>query len=128
MSNGAGPAGSHPGSGPFDRDELLARVGGDEELLQEVIELFLDEVPGQLSDIRESIASGSADTLGSAVHRLKGSLGNLAADDSYRAAKRLEEIARDEALGGAEVALGDLESSVASLQAELAVVKSDRAR
>ena len=55
----------------FDKDAVLELVGGDEDLLQEVVALFLDKSVGLMAEIHEAIASGDAPHLNDAAHSLK---------------------------------------------------------
>src|SRR5262249_5927427 len=42
----------------FDRDEALKRVGGSEDVLRELVELFRVECPKQMDEIRRQQATG----------------------------------------------------------------------
>jgi two-component system, sensor histidine kinase and response regulator len=77
----------------LDWDAALQRLGGDEELLREMVEVFLDEVPGLLVTIRRALDGQRPIDLGRAAHTLKGSLGHFAARPAQRAAQRLETLA-----------------------------------
>jgi signal transduction histidine kinase/DNA-binding response OmpR family regulator len=74
----------------FDRDDLLDRLMGDEELLQTVITIFLDDIPIQMADIKESVIRGNADRVGSLAHKIKGAAANIGGDDFSRAAHEME--------------------------------------
>ena len=87
----------------FDRAAALLRVGGDEGLLEEVVSLFLEQVPRLMAEIRESIVSRDATRLEQASHKLKGSAGVFVSNGALRAVEELESMGRD----------GDLSSSQA---------------
>ena len=53
----------------IDRVSMMARVGGDDELLNEVVALFLDDCPRHLSDIHEAIDSGDGQADGASRPR-----------------------------------------------------------
>ncbi|MGH1363439.1 MAG: Hpt domain-containing protein [Calditrichia bacterium] len=74
----------------LDRQELYSRVDDDMELLQELIELFLEDYPQLMSEINESIQSENADGLKAAAHTLKGSVSNFCAQKAVDAALKLE--------------------------------------
>ncbi len=80
---------------------LLARVGGSEQLLHEIIGLFLEDCPQLVEDIRRGLARGDAPAVSRAAHTLKGSAGNFDAKEVTALAQRLEARARE----------GDLETS-----------------
>ena len=44
----------------MDRDEVLARVGGDEDLLRELVPLSLDDCPALMAEIRKAVVDGDA--------------------------------------------------------------------
>jgi response regulator RpfG family c-di-GMP phosphodiesterase len=80
----------------FSREKLLDQVDGDEELLRRMIELFQENTPRLLDDIRRSIAHGGPDDLASSSHALLSSLGAFGADLAHRLTRQLEARARDE--------------------------------
>ncbi len=79
----------------IDMTSLLARVGGDRNLLAEMAGLFLEELPRSLSAIREAISESDAKNLERAAHILKGSVGNFEAKGAFDAALHLETVARN---------------------------------
>ena len=98
----------------------LDRVGGDEELLEEVAQLFLETSPELLAAIRQAVASRDAALLERAAHTLKGSVGNFAADRAYQAAFRLEKLGRSGELASVEEAFSVLERELERLRPALA--------
>ncbi len=72
-SGGLGP-GVVTRAGSFDRSFALEQAGGDECLLQELIELFLDRVPGQLQRVEDAIDRGDPQATARSAHLLKGSV------------------------------------------------------
>jgi len=81
--------------GPYDEGEFLDRIEGDRELGQEIMQMFLGQCPGTLSDIGEALNSGDLDSLGRLAHSIKGTVGIFGARDSVSAALELETAARD---------------------------------
>ena len=111
----------------IDVSEVLERVDGDKELLGELVELFLEESPSMLADVKEAVARNDAKALEYAAHTLKGSVGNFWAKDACEAAFVLEEAARARSLSGAETSsvalekiLQELEPIPSSLRMEMA--------
>ncbi len=43
---------------PFDREEMLERLGGDTELLDDVLQVFLEECPRMLQEVRGAVDEG----------------------------------------------------------------------
>jgi two-component system sensor histidine kinase/response regulator len=92
---GAPDVASEPASEPpAIPDEVLARVGGDRELLAEISRLFVDDAPRHLSKIREALDGRDGEALRRAAHGLKGAAANFDADGVVSAARTLEEMGR----------------------------------
>jgi two-component system, sensor histidine kinase and response regulator len=87
---------------PINRARLLAVVGGDRQLLVELIDLFLEQIPTLLHQIDDAIAGGDDVGLRRSAHTLKGSLATFAADEAMDAAQALERIGASGELHEAE--------------------------
>ena len=103
----------------FDKAGFLSRLEGDEQLANEVIVLFLEECPKLLAGVREAAERRDAFGLERAAHRLKGSLGDLAAPRAFDAAAKLEQWARQKNLLDAVAALEVLEDELQRLVNEM---------
>jgi two-component system, sensor histidine kinase and response regulator len=109
----------------FDRRVALSRVGGDEELLKEIAEIFLEDYPKVLAEIQAALASGDARRLEQSAHSLKGSAGNFGAKAVVGAASRLEQLGRAGRANGvasempASGEMNDLGQALLALRAEL---------
>jgi two-component system, sensor histidine kinase and response regulator len=95
-----------------DKNQILDRVGGDIELLGEVIALFIDDYPQTLSEIRGAIHKGDPDSLGRAAHTLKGAVSNFGARAAVQAALALEDMGKSRDMTGATIALEYLEREI----------------
>jgi len=104
---------------PFDFDEVLGRVEGDRLLLNEIIQMFLEDCPMLMADIRASLRDQHAGRLKLAAHSLRGAVGNLSAAASERAAQSLEMIGRSGDLTGADDVLAVLDIAVECLESRL---------
>jgi CheY-like chemotaxis protein len=104
---------------PVDTAALFARVDGDRGFLRELIALFLDDCPKMLSRIRDAIDRGDAETLRSAAHALKGSVGNFAAPAAMAAALNLETLGREARLAEADAGYRELEKQIERVEAAL---------
>ena len=91
-------AGGAPAAVPDEANTLsvdvLARVGGDRELLAEISRLFIDDAPRHLEHIRLALEARDGDALRRAAHGLKGAAANFDADGVVSAARTLEEMGR----------------------------------
>jgi two-component system sensor histidine kinase/response regulator len=79
---------------PDVSDRVLARVGGDRELLAEISRLFVDDAPRHLEKIRQALDKRDGESLRRAAHGLKGAAANFDAAGVVTAARVLEEIGR----------------------------------
>jgi two-component system sensor histidine kinase/response regulator len=84
--------------------QVLARVGGDRQLLAEISRLFVDDAPRHLERIRHALDVRDAEALRRAAHGLKGAAANFDADGVVHAARTLEEIGRTGEFGEHEAA------------------------
>ena len=75
-SGGEEQAGEGHGSG-FDRSFALEQVGGDENLLLDLIELFVNNAPGQLRRVGEGLDQGDCQSAARSAHLLKGSVSHF---------------------------------------------------
>ena len=107
----------------IDWSAVWERFEGDEQLLREVIVLFLDDCPRRLAEVCDAVARHDSDALHHAAHSIKGSLANFAAHDAVHAAHCLEIMGRDNNLAGADETCRTLEREVARLTAVLASVR-----
>ena len=103
----------------WNKAEALRRIEGDEELLQEMCQLFLEESPKLLQKLQQAVAAGDADAIVRAAHSLKGESSCLSAAGTSQAARRLEVMGRNQDLARARDTLAELEREVASLHLDL---------
>ena len=59
------------------KEEVLARLGGDETLLHEIVQMYFEDYPVLLSHVERAIATNSASSLTQAAHDLKGLISNF---------------------------------------------------
>jgi HPt (histidine-containing phosphotransfer) domain-containing protein len=74
----------------WDIAQTLERFGGDEKLLREVVGIFLEECPKQITSLRGAIANGDAADIERTAHGLKGELGYLGIPHLSQMAGELE--------------------------------------
>jgi two-component system sensor histidine kinase/response regulator len=103
----------------LDEAVALSRVGGDVELLREVVGLFLDDYPQSLDLIREAVASGDQSGLERHAHSLKGSVSTFGAQEAFDAALALEKQGRSGDLAHSQDGLRRLEHAMLELRPEL---------
>jgi HPt (histidine-containing phosphotransfer) domain-containing protein len=103
----------------LDESLALSRVGGDVELLKEVVELFLDDYPSALESIKGAVACEDASSLEHHAHSLKGSVSTFGANRAFEAAFALEKKGRSRDLTGARECVLQLEQALEALHPEL---------
>ena len=79
----------------FNRATLLDRVGGDEEFLIELVNLFLQEAPKLLESMLSAIEKDDRILLHRSAHTLKGSAANISAKELQQVALKLEELSKE---------------------------------
>ena len=100
---------------PWDMGKTLESLGGDEELLHEVIEIFLEEAPKHMATLGHAIAEGDTKAIEQAAHTLKGELGYLGISGLSRKARELEEIDQTPDLHAAETIYKEFEAELSSV-------------
>jgi PAS domain S-box-containing protein len=111
-SNTAGARAEAPVLDPGALANIRA-VDDDGSVLAEVIELYLDEAPGQLRSLRNALEGGRLGDLGRSAHALKSASLNVGARTLCNLCSRLERQAKaGEGAGTAELVAG-IEASMA---------------
>jgi CheY-like chemotaxis protein len=103
----------------LDEIGILAVVSGSADLLRELAELFLEDSPQRLFEIRKALDSGDVDALRRSAHTLKGSAGSLCGKRTAELALRLEEFAESRDLPAARLSYPMLAEEVRKLQQAL---------
>jgi HPt (histidine-containing phosphotransfer) domain-containing protein len=102
----------------IDVGDMRNRLGDDDELIAEVIALFLEDCSLQIQAITSTLASRDLTAMQGAAHALKGSASNISARGVAGAARAVEAVASlDDA-----VAVGALVSTLVSETDRLATV------
>jgi HPt (histidine-containing phosphotransfer) domain-containing protein len=101
----------------WNRSAALESVGGDEILLNEVMQIFLVESPKLVTQMEQSLLHHDPRTLELAAHCLKGELGYLGVPEASEAAQKLETAGRSGEMEGAADLLNELRTRLAVLWA-----------
>jgi HPt (histidine-containing phosphotransfer) domain-containing protein len=73
-------------------------MDGDESLLQELIQIFMEELPLHLAKLNKAIETEDMETLERTAHSLKGELSCLGLTDAAQKARDLERMGRERTL------------------------------
>jgi CheY-like chemotaxis protein/HPt (histidine-containing phosphotransfer) domain-containing protein len=110
---GEGSVEEHAEDGPLDQDVLAAlrelQDEGDPDVLKELMDLFLADVPLQLVVLSKAVDAGDVSSAERITHTLKGSCGNMGASGMEALCTELEQILRSEGLSAAPDLISRLE-------------------
>lgn len=79
---------------PIDRQWVLEQIGGDEELLRAIAEVFLIDGPDLRQRLLDCLPSEDANALHAVAHCAKSAVGNFGAPAAVNAATQLEDAAK----------------------------------
>jgi len=97
----------------MDVKAALELVGGDGDILKEVIGVFLEQdYPEQHKLLKDGIDEHNAQTVRAAAHSVKGAVSSFGSEALTTTALRLEEMGRNNDLMGAAAVLKELEQEV----------------
>jgi hypothetical protein len=96
----------------WDQEKVLARLGGDEVLMHEIVDIFLEETPKHLEALRRAIVEGNADSIEQIAHGLKSEVGYLEISVASQVARTIEELGRSRRLGAVTEQLDRLEAAI----------------
>ena len=111
----------------INREELMLRVDDDVELLQELIELFLEDYPALMAEIEEGVREQDAYKLKRGAHTLKGSVGNFCASRAVHAAFQLESYGSNEDFSNTEAAYTSLVQEMKAVEQALNLLSQENA-
>jgi signal transduction histidine kinase/CheY-like chemotaxis protein/HPt (histidine-containing phosphotransfer) domain-containing protein len=99
----------------FDRKATMKRLGGDDDLFREFIEVFQEDSPRMLDAIRSAILADDGVAVARAAHGMRGLASNFGATAVVETATLLENAGNRNDLGDAPEVLDRLTRSVAQL-------------
>ena len=105
--------------GIFDEDLLMARVDGDLELLRKVIEMFKLDCPRLLSQMQQAVTKQDTSALKRSAHSFRGGVAIFTTKSAYQTAEKLEQMATESNMAGAEKALLALRAETEHLMSAL---------
>jgi two-component system sensor histidine kinase/response regulator len=112
-AGGGSATGEDPDQDPLDRSVLagLRELQEEDEpdILKELTELFLSDVPQQLVLLKEAVEAGDASSVGRVAHTLKGSSSNMGATRMTTICSELEAVGASGDLSRAPELLEQLE-------------------
>ena len=108
-----------PGSVPEDHTLLLEAFDDDWDFFKEVVEVFLEDYPRLLENLRRSVDEGDCDTFARSAHSLKGMLKNFKAEPAAEVAFDLEKKGNGSDLTGVQADIESLAAQIAEVDKKL---------
>lgn len=112
-------AANFPNTGELNLQNVIKRLGGDIELLRDLIGFYLEDYPGLLERIEEALIDEDAGFVQRAAHSMKGLVANFDARTCRDTAAQIELIAKQRQLETVPDLLAQLRKCTAKLAREL---------
>ena len=97
----------------FSFDDMRRRLNDDDDLVEQVIEIFLADCPHRLAEIRAAVSAGNPVAIRAGAHALTGAASNMSAGPVAECSLALEQLVLKDAVDGSLVA-----AALARLEAE----------
>ncbi len=104
----------------FDKDDLMERLDGDEELLREILEIYVEDVPRLIEKIKKAREQSDAELVNREGHTLKGASANVSAPALRETAYQIEMAGKSGALNGVDALVDRAERDFDELKSVLA--------
>ncbi len=108
-------------------EKLRAMRQGDSDLVLEVIDLFLQEIPDRLTALRDGLARGDFPLIARVAHTIRGSAGHIGAKALTALCARVEDKARQATPFNSAFALSSIEEELERVR-EALVAEAERLR
>lgn len=99
--------------------KLMEDIGGEADVMRELVDTFLEEGPRIVELMRESLEKGDVRSLNRCAHSLKSTAATFGAGDLSRICRDLEKTTEDLIPGDARVRVGQIEEEWARVREEL---------
>ncbi len=95
----------------FDYNTMLGRLMGDKEVAREIMQMFVDDMPEQVHDLKTLIVESNFREAQQQAHKLVGASANLEAQAFSATARKIEEQLRKDESSGLDQLCVDLEKN-----------------
>ena len=109
----------------LDLKEVLERVQDDRELLLELLDIFFEDYPKKMKDIRTALQKKDTAQIQDLAHSMKGASGNVSAKKIHASFLAIVQMAKNSNFKAMEDSLGVLDGQFAELQSYCAQVKEN---
>ena len=110
-----------------DLNGFLEFVGADEAVAEEIVAVFLEDLPGRVESLQEALERSDATAVSRAAHALKGSLSTFGARRAQQLAASLEAAGQDGRLDSAAPTFAQLLEELGRVREDLRSVTPDGA-
>ena len=100
----------------FDRNELLERLGGREEMIGRFVSMFSNNVTGYMEQLQSGIENSNSEQIRIQAHTIKGAAANIAAHRIRETAVTMETYAREGRINEAAGLLQQLKDDLNAFQ------------
>lgn len=108
----------------LDRDSILERLGGDEDIYSMMVDMFLDDVENNCQSLAAAFSSGDGPVLQREAHTVKGLFATFSDEAGAAVAMDVEYKAKQGILVGLDAPIAELQQRLrevsAVLQADMA--------
>jgi HPt (histidine-containing phosphotransfer) domain-containing protein len=106
-----------------DKEALLDRLGGDSQLLGELIEIYLSQSPSLLAAAQRALQEKNGQELARVAHAIKGCAANFLARAALETAGRLEAFAEAGDFSRAQETIDALKGEMEHLGSALSALR-----
>ena len=106
----------HSDAAVFDREAMLERLMGDEDLAQTVIAAFLEDIPRQIEALQGYLDAGDAPGAERQVHTIKGASANVGGEALCETAFEMEKAGKAGDLETVKARMAELDKEFGRLK------------
>ena len=103
----------------FNHAAFMSRVMDDEDLARTVLDGFLGEIPGEITQLKNHIAAGNARLVEQQAHKIKGACATVGGEALRDVAWVMEQAGKSGDLNTARARVTDLDAQFDALRAAL---------
>lgn len=100
---------------PADLDEMKKKLGGDMDLMKEVVQIFAEDYHEHIDHMEQALKNNDAYEVSRIAHGFKGVFGNLGANEAHQLALEMEMAGKENRLADAEKNFALLMKQIRSL-------------
>lgn len=119
------PAGKQPEA--FKYDAFLDLMGGDADMADTILRMFLDQTPGDMQKLRDAVAGGDCMQVAKAAHYIKGAAANVFACAIQAVALEIEQAGVSGDLDRAKALIPTMQSAWQVLMTHPEIIALNRA-